>query len=230
MTSRSPPVHGRTRPRRCARSCARRSAWRTPRSCSRRSPPTTSRSARSSCRRRSPRRSSCRRHLRQTLARNVDCEQALSFLGGGCWQHHVPAICDEIAARTEFLTPVWGTPSSDHGRNQAWFEFSSQLGELLELDFVGLPVYSWGCAAGHAIRMAARMTGRSEVLIPDADGPRAARRDPHLLRAAGHGRAHRSAHRSPHDRPPARSTSPRSSGALGAAPPRSTSRTRPRSG
>jgi glycine dehydrogenase subunit 1 len=115
------------------------------------------------------------RHLKRTLARNVDCERTLSFLGGGVWQHHVPAICDEIAQRTEFVTSEWGTPASDHGRNQAWFEFQSQLGALLELDFVGLPVYSWGCAAGHAIRMAARMTGRSEVLVPaDLDRERAA--------------------------------------------------------
>jgi glycine dehydrogenase subunit 1 len=106
------------------------------------------------------------RHLTRTLKKNVDCEQALSFLGGGVWQHHVPAVCDEIAQRTEFVTSEWGTPASDHGRNQAWFEFASQLGELLELDFVGLPVYSWGCAAGHAIRMAARMTERNEVLLP----------------------------------------------------------------
>jgi glycine dehydrogenase subunit 1 len=106
------------------------------------------------------------RHLRTTLARNGTCEEHLSFLGGGVWQHHVPAVCDEIAQRTEFLTPVWGTPASDVGRNQAWFEFASQLGELLDLDFVGLPVYSWGCAAGHAIRMAARLTGRREVLVP----------------------------------------------------------------
>jgi glycine dehydrogenase subunit 1 len=106
------------------------------------------------------------RHLRRTLSRNVDCEQALSFLGGGVWQHHVPAVCDEIAQRTEFVTSEWGTPASDLGRNQAWFEFASQLGELLELDFVALPVYSWGCAAGHAIRMASRITSRSEVLVP----------------------------------------------------------------
>jgi len=105
------------------------------------------------------------RGLRQTLARNETCEENLSFLGAGCWQHHVPAICDEIVRRSEFVTPVWGTPSSDYGRNQAWFEFCSQLGELLALDFVGLPVYSWGCAAGHAIRMASRMTGRHEVLV-----------------------------------------------------------------
>ena len=37
-------------------------------------------------------------------------------------------MADEIARRSEFLTPVWGTPSSDLGRNQAWFEFASQLG------------------------------------------------------------------------------------------------------
>lgn len=106
------------------------------------------------------------RHLRGLLARNRSTESARSFLGGGCWRHHVPAVCDEIARRSEFLTPVWGTPSSDHGRNQAWFEFTSQLGELLDLELVALPVYSWGCAAGHAIRMAARLTGRQRVLVP----------------------------------------------------------------
>jgi glycine cleavage system P protein (glycine dehydrogenase) subunit 1 len=111
------------------------------------------------------------RHLRETLARNETCEENLSFLGAGCWQHHVPAVCDEIVRRSEFVTPVWGTPSSDLGRNQAWFEFCSQLGELLALDFVGLPVYSFGCAAGHAIRMASRLNGRREVLVPRSLDP-----------------------------------------------------------
>ena len=106
------------------------------------------------------------RHARELLARNESCEDKLSFLGAGCWQHHVPAVCDEVVRRSEFVTPVWGTPASDYGRNQAWFEFCSQLGELLALDFVGLPVYSWGCAAGHAVRMASRINGRHEVLVP----------------------------------------------------------------
>ncbi len=112
-----------------------------------------------------------RRHLLDLLARNETCERNLSFLGGGIWQHHVPAVVDEIARRSEFLTPVWGTPSSDHGRNQAWFEFASQLAELIGMDFVGLPVYSWGCAEGHAIRMAARLTGRAHVLVPSTISP-----------------------------------------------------------
>jgi glycine dehydrogenase subunit 1 len=108
-----------------------------------------------------------KKHLVGLLRKNVSCETNLSFLGAGIWQHHVPAVCDEIGTRSEFLTSVWGTAMSDHGRNQAWFEFCSQLGELVGMDFVGLPVYSWGCAAGNAIRMASRLTGRVEVLVPD---------------------------------------------------------------
>ena len=115
--------------------------------------------------------SALKRHLLDILARNETCEQNLSFLGAGCWQHYVPAVCDEIAGRSEFLSSVFGSPSSDHGRNQAWFEFASQLGELVGMDVVGLPVYSWGCAVGHAIRMAARITGRREVLVPRAIDP-----------------------------------------------------------
>lgn len=112
-----------------------------------------------------------RRDLLGKLKKNSDCEANLSFLGAGVWQHHVPAIVDEIIGRTEFATNVWGSYQSDHGRNQAWFEFSSQLGALLNLDVVQLPVYSWGCATGHAIRMAARMTGRAKVLVPRASDP-----------------------------------------------------------
>lgn len=112
-----------------------------------------------------------RRRLSETLARNTSCESALSFLGGGVWRHHVPAVCDEIVRRSEFLTPVWGTPSSDFGRNQAWFEYQSQLGELLDMELVALPVYSWGCAVGHAVRMAARLTGRSAVIAPRKMSP-----------------------------------------------------------
>jgi len=112
-----------------------------------------------------------RRHVGEILARNATCAENLSFLGGGCWQHYVPAVCDEIVSRSEFLTPVWGTPASDFGRNQAWFEYASQLGELVDMDFVGLPVYTWGCAAGNAARMAARLTGRDQLLVPAAIDP-----------------------------------------------------------
>ncbi|KQX73733.1 aminomethyl-transferring glycine dehydrogenase subunit GcvPA [Aeromicrobium sp. Root472D3] len=112
-----------------------------------------------------------RRELDRRLRGTVSTQTHLSFLGGGYWNHYVPSLCDEVAARPEIATSVWGTPSSDHGRNQIWFEFSSQLGALLDTEFVGLPVYSWGCATGHALRMAARLTDRDVVLVPDTVDP-----------------------------------------------------------
>jgi len=115
--------------------------------------------------------SSLYRHVSDILRKSATCEENLNFLGAGCWQHYVPAICDEMVTRAEFLTPVWGTPSSDHGRSQAWFEFASQLGELVGMEFVGLPVYSFGTAGGHAIRMAVRLTGRNKVLLPSSLDP-----------------------------------------------------------
>ena len=105
------------------------------------------------------------RHVEDLLARNTSTREALSFLGAGCYQHHVPAVCDEINGRTEFLTAYAGEPYEDHGRFQALFEYESLMGELLQRDVVNVPVYDGFQASGTAIRMAARVTGRRRALI-----------------------------------------------------------------
>ena len=45
-----------------------------------------------------------RQHVERMLAKNRNCKENLSFLGGGCWQHQVPAVCDEIAEQDEIHT------------------------------------------------------------------------------------------------------------------------------
>ncbi len=112
-----------------------------------------------------------KRHVDQILAKNQTCQENLSFLGGGCWQHFVPAICDEINQRSEFLTAYAGEPYEDHGRFQALFEYASMMGELLEMDVVNVPTYDWGQAASTSMRMAARITRRTEVLIAESISP-----------------------------------------------------------
>jgi len=107
-----------------------------------------------------------RRHVRQILAKNLSFEDALSFLGVGCYQHYVPAVCDEINGRSEFLTAYAGEPYDDHGRFQALFEYASMMGELLEMDVVNVPTYDGFQAIATSLRMACRMTGRSQVLVP----------------------------------------------------------------
>ena len=37
-----------------------------------------------------------KRHVEGLLKKNKTCKENLNFLGAGCWQHYVPAICDEI--------------------------------------------------------------------------------------------------------------------------------------
>ena len=88
------------------------------------------------------------------------------FLGGGCWNHFVPQICDDIAGRSEFLTAYTGGYYSDLGRFQANWEFQSLICELVGMEVSGIPTYDWGSAAGNAVRMASRLTGRREVLVP----------------------------------------------------------------
>lgn len=112
-----------------------------------------------------------KRHIMEILSRNRTCSENINFLGGGCWQHYVPAVCDEIAGRAEFMTAYGGTTYSTFGKEQAFFEFQSQLGELLDMDVVGQPSYSWAAVAGNGVRMAARMTGRNEILLPKTTGP-----------------------------------------------------------
>ncbi|MFC1950444.1 aminomethyl-transferring glycine dehydrogenase subunit GcvPA [Chloroflexota bacterium] len=112
-----------------------------------------------------------KKHVKSILLKNKTCEENLNFLGGGCWQHYVPAVCDEINQRSEFLTAYTGSPYASLGKFQAWFEFQSQMGELVGMEVVSVPTYSWGAAAGNAIRMASRITGRNEVLIPRTISP-----------------------------------------------------------
>jgi glycine dehydrogenase subunit 1 len=106
-----------------------------------------------------------KRHVDGLLGKNKTAGEYLSFLGAGCYQHHVPAICDEVNRRGEFLTAYAGEPYDDHGRFQALFEYASMMGELLNMDVVNVPTYDGFQAAATSLRMAARITGRRQVLI-----------------------------------------------------------------
>jgi len=115
-----------------------------------------------------------KRHVVSLLSKNKSCGEYLNFLGAGCWQHYVPAVCDEINGRDEFLTAYAGEPYEDHGRFQALFEYASLMAELLDMDVVNVPTYDWYQAAATSLRMAARITDRKEALV-------SALIDPHKL-------------------------------------------------
>lgn len=114
-----------------------------------------------------------KRHVESIMSRNTATNEVISFLGGGCYQQHIPAVCDEINGRSEFLSAYAGEPYDDHGRFQSLFEYCSMMGEMLNFDVVSVPTFDGFQAAATACRMAGRHTGRRKVLVagnvnPDA--------------------------------------------------------------
>ncbi|MCC3866814.1 aminomethyl-transferring glycine dehydrogenase subunit GcvPA [Terrisporobacter mayombei] len=105
-------------------------------------------------------------HIEKILKRNITCEDNLNFLGYGCYQHYVPAVCDEVNTRAEFLTAYGGEPYNDFGRFQSLFEYESLVAELVDMDVVSVPTFDLSQAASTAVRMASRINGRKEALVP----------------------------------------------------------------
>jgi glycine dehydrogenase subunit 1 len=113
-----------------------------------------------------------RREVETRLARNRTPPKALCFLGGGVWPHYVPAVVESITARQEFYTSY--TPYQaeiSQGMLQALFEYQSIMCDLLGMDACNSSLYDWASAAGEAVRMAARVTGRKRALIGANTGP-----------------------------------------------------------
>src|SRR3954451_19188453 len=66
------------------------------------------------------------RHLSALAARNVNAESHVCFLGGGAYDHFIPAVVDAIAGRGEYYTAY--TPyqaEASQGTLQAIFEYQT---------------------------------------------------------------------------------------------------------
>ncbi|MGE5704323.1 MAG: aminomethyl-transferring glycine dehydrogenase subunit GcvPA [Clostridia bacterium] len=105
------------------------------------------------------------RHVNKLMNKNVTTKENISFLGAGCWPHFIPAVCDEVNSRSEFLTAYAGEPYEDKGRFQALFEYQSLVAELVDMDVVNVPTFDWAQAASTSLRMASRITKRTELLV-----------------------------------------------------------------
>ena len=114
------------------------------------------------------------REIEQVLSRN---DETASFLGRGHYAHHVPAVVEELSARSEFLTSYTQyQPEVAQGFLQALFEYQSMLVELTGLAVANSSMYDRATALGEAATLATRVreTSGSRVLVPDLlrDGQR----------------------------------------------------------
>jgi glycine dehydrogenase subunit 1 len=113
-----------------------------------------------------------KKHVETLLSKNKTCDDMPMFLGGGCWPHYVPAVVKEIVQRSEFLTSYTPyQPEISQGMLQALFEYQSMICELTGMDVANCSMYDWASALGEAARMAARVKGRNEILVPQIISP-----------------------------------------------------------
>ncbi|MCK5772625.1 MAG: aminomethyl-transferring glycine dehydrogenase subunit GcvPA [Thermoplasmata archaeon] len=92
----------------------------------------------------------------------------LSFLGGGCYDHYIPALSGHILSRSELYTSYTPyQPELSQGMLQSLFEYQSLMGDLLKMDAVNSSMYDWATAISESVLMSARVSRKKIFLLPE---------------------------------------------------------------
>jgi len=111
-----------------------------------------------------------RNHLTELASKNsigLTC-----FLGGGFYDHFIPAAVQTIVSRSEFYTSYTPyQPELSQGTLQAIYEYQSAICRLTDMEAANASLYDGGTAIYEAIMMALRITKRNKVIIDDSVNP-----------------------------------------------------------
>src|SRR5271156_6442210 len=112
-------------------------------------------------------------HITAILALNNGADKRVCFLGGGSYDHFVPAVVDSLASRGEFYTAYTPyQPEASQGTLQATFEYQTLMTELTGLDVSNSSLYDGGSATAEAVLMAMAITRRfGQVVVAETVHP-----------------------------------------------------------
>ncbi len=114
-----------------------------------------------------------RRFFRCAASRNHGAGELVCFLGGGVYDTIVPAACDAIVSRSEFLTAYTPyQPEVSQGTLQAIYEWQTFICRLTGLDVANASMYDGATALAEAISVALAGARKKTVVLPETLNPR----------------------------------------------------------
>jgi len=105
-------------------------------------------------------------HLTSIAASNQAAGESNCFLGGGCYDHFIPAVVDAIASRGEYYTSYTPyQPEASQGNLQAFFEYQTLVAQLTGMDVSNASLYDGASAAAEAVLMSIAASKRSGRVV-----------------------------------------------------------------
>ena len=106
--------------------------------------------------------------LGAVAGRNLTTQTAVSFLGGGIYDHFVPSAIMHVANRSEYVTGYTPyQPEASQGLLQAFFEYQTLVGRLFDMPVSNASLYDGASALGEALFMALGIRAdRHKLILP----------------------------------------------------------------